>query len=61
MVLRLRGGGSAVRVMYQGQTQVVYLKGNENIGMIKTSLSSILGIPASRQILMCNGEVLDDG
>ena len=32
-----------------------------NLGMIKTSLSSTLGIPPSCQILMYDGEVLDDG
>jgi hypothetical protein len=49
-----------VKVRYQGRTEVVYLLGNENIGMIKTSLSSTLGIPLSRQILIYDGEVLDD-
>jgi len=49
-----------VKVRYQGRTEVVYLRGNENIGMIKTSLSSTLGIPLIRQILTYDGEVLDD-
>jgi hypothetical protein len=46
--------------MYKDQEEIVGFTGNDNIGNIKTSLSSMLGISRSSQILMCNREVLDD-
>ncbi|KAH8744419.1 hypothetical protein F5882DRAFT_446538 [Hyaloscypha sp. PMI_1271] len=60
--LRLRGGGDSVvvNVMYDGQMEEVFLSRDANISMIKKSLAFILRIPSIRQILMFNGEALDN-
>lgn len=61
MVLRLRGGGTFVDVMYKGRKKWVLLAGTEDIHYVKESLANSLGIPTDRQILSYEGEILDDG
>ncbi len=46
--------------MYKDHEEYVSFTQNDSISNIKTYLSSMLGISLSSQILMCNGEVLDD-
>jgi hypothetical protein len=50
-----------VIVMYKGRKEEVCLYSHDNIGLVKTRLSSSLGIPQTCQILMYNGEILDNG
>jgi hypothetical protein len=61
LVLRLRGGGTSVRVLYKGKEERVWLTGSETISYVKKELHRSLGIPTERQVLAFEGQVLHDG
>lgn len=61
MVLRLRGGGTYICVLYNEQEERIYLVGHETILEVKHQIQRTLHIPVERQILSYGGKELDDG
>jgi hypothetical protein len=61
LALRLRGGGTPIEVMYNGNLQRIFLRGDEMISVVKQKLYMIFSVPVERQILSCEGEELNDG
>lgn len=60
-MLRLRGGGWSITVLFQGKEYRVEFAGDEKMSIAKTQLMEQLHIPELHQILTCDGEVVDDG
>ncbi|KAF2188394.1 hypothetical protein K469DRAFT_661153 [Zopfia rhizophila CBS 207.26] len=60
MVLRLRGGGTHICVLYHEQEERIYLVGNETILEVKHQIQRTLRVPVKRQILSYGGKELDD-
>lgn len=60
LVLRLRGGGTHICVLYNEQEERIYLGGYESILEVKHRIQRILSVPVERQILSYGGKELDD-